>query len=108
MVSLLFKCWQLPCISACLSMVYHSNDCTNDLHNCTLHFVIMRCLSIKGKPSDLYDQNNPDWAPSLHLGGAPEPPSNLAQEGYERAALISEKRKKASEADSQVTCCYEL
>lgn len=68
----------------------------------------MRCLSIKGKPSDLYDKNNPDWAPSLHLGGAPEPPSNLAQERYERAALISEKRRKASEAASQVTCCYEL
>ena len=22
--TLLFKCWQLPCISACLSMVYHN------------------------------------------------------------------------------------
>ena len=29
-----------------------------------------------GKPSQLYDETNPDWAPSLNLGGAPEQPES--------------------------------
>ena len=35
---------------------------------CSRHF-------ITGEPSDLYDEPNPDWAPSRYLGGAPEPVS---------------------------------
>ena len=34
-----------------------------------------------GEPSDLYDETNPDWAPSRYLGGAPEPVS-AADERY--------------------------
>ena len=45
-----------------------------------------------GKPSTLYDDTNPDWAPSLNLGGAPEqePTSSLSR--YERVVQRREKR----------------
>ena len=32
-----------------------------------------------GKPCALYDENNPDWGPSKHLGGAPEKCTTVAE-----------------------------
>ena len=50
-------------------------------------------IIISGKPSLLYDETNPDWAPSLNLGGAPEPEStSLAR--YERVQQRREKRRR--------------
>ena len=46
-----------------------------------------------GKPSLLYDECNPDWAPSRHLGGAPEQESQASVGRYERAIQRREKRK---------------
>ena len=45
-----------------------------------------------GKPSPLYDTNNPDWAPSIHLGGAPEPSLAGVKERHERAVSRRNKR----------------
>ena len=56
---------------------------------CSRHF-------ISGEPSDLYDETNPDWAPSRYLGGAPEPAS-AAEERYQRTMKGKRKRIDACE-----------
>ena len=60
---------------------------------CSRHF-------ITGEPSDLYDETNPDWAPSRYLGGAPEPVS-AAEERYRRTIERKGKRRR-------IDACEEL
>ncbi len=48
---------------------------------CSRHF-------LSGKPAELYDVNNLEWLPTLHLGhskSATEAPVSLAKERYERS-----------------------
>ncbi|CAL9691906.1 unnamed protein product [Knipowitschia caucasica] len=61
---------------------------------CSEHFV-------SGKPSDLFDQNNPDWAPSLKLAGCLTPrksESNLKKATGSTNRFIRAKKRKASKA----------
>jgi len=44
-------------------------------------------FNFPGKPCTLYDENNPDWAPSQHLRGAPEKLTTVAGERHTRAVL---------------------
>ena len=39
----------------------------------------------------MYDENNPDWAPSQHLGGAPEKSTTVAEERAYKSATKGEK-----------------
>ena len=41
----------------------------------------------------MYDENNPDWAPSKHLGGAPEKCTTVAKERQARVVLRKEKKE---------------
>ena len=47
-----------------------------------------------GKPSSLYDDTNPAWAPSIHLGGAPKQERRATVSRYERMAQRREKRRR--------------
>ena len=58
---------------------------------CSRHFVT-------GEPSDLYDETNPDWAPSRYLGGAPEP-APAAEERYRRTVERKGKRRQIDACD---------
>ena len=58
----------------------------------TMGKIILVLLSL-GKPSSLYEETNPHWAPSLFLGGAPEPTAS-APSRYERVVERREKRKR--------------
>ena len=41
-------------------------------------------MNVSGKPSLMYDDTNPNWAPSLNLGGAPEQEPTASVNRYER------------------------
>ena len=54
--------------------------------------------TLLGKPSPLYNETNPDWAPTLLLGGAPEP--CLSTSRYERTVQRAKKRKRQDTDDT--------
>ena len=54
---------------------------------CSDHFV-------SGMPSSLYDESNPDWAPSINLGHGNHPPSS--RERYDTRELLNQKLAKTS------------
>ena len=58
------------------------------------------CWLFPGKPCALYDENNPDWAPSQHLGGAPEKSTTVAEERHTRAVLRKEKKRRSDACDA--------
>ena len=49
-----------------------------------------------GQPSQLYDDSNPDWAPSLNMGwvGSNDQPAHCGQSRYERIQQRREKRRR--------------
>ena len=51
-----------------------------------------------GQPSQLYDDSNPDWAPSLELNmgwvGSNDQPAHCSQSRYERIQQRREKRRR--------------
>ena len=49
-------------------------------------------FNFPGKPCTLYDENNPDWAPSHHLGGVPETLTTVAEERHTRQRYEGKKR----------------
>ena len=51
-----------------------------------------------GKPSPLYEETSPDWAPSLLLGGAPQPKASVPSR-YERVVVRREKRRRLDACD---------
>ena len=51
----------------------------------------------------MYDENNPDWAPSKHLGGAPEKCMTVAEERHARAVLRKEKKRRSDACDALLT-----
>ena len=53
---------------------------------CSDHF-------LRGSPSQLYDENNPDWAPSLKLGYETSSLGKRSTERYKRAADRMVKKK---------------
>ncbi len=58
---------------------------------------------LSGKPAQLYDVNNPDWLPTLHLGHskiATEAPVSLAKERYERSVSRNRDLAARREADA--------
>ena len=56
-----------------------------------------------GKPCALYDENNPDWAPSKRLGGAPETCTTVAEERHARAVLRKAKKRRSDACDVLLT-----
>ena len=78
---------------------------------CSKHFISdkeftqghLNAIPTIGKPSALYDSTNPDWAPSLHLGGAKEPKKDLAISRYDRIVERETKRKKLDDITDVVT-----
>ena len=56
---------------------------------CSRHFV-------SGKPAYLYDESNPDWLPSLHLGHSKKSESKKeSTERWERRVARSEARRES-------------
>ncbi|XP_078382409.1 uncharacterized protein LOC144665109, partial [Oculina patagonica] len=58
---------------------------------CSDHF-------ITGKPSSIYDKNNPDWAPSQNLGHDYQKVTPESQERYNRTQERNEKRRRSESA----------
>ena len=52
-------------------------------------------ISFSGKPSAIYDKNNPDWAPNQNIGYDFRGVSVTSHERYERAQGRSEKRRRS-------------
>ena len=52
-------------------------------------------ISFSGKPSTIYDKNNPDWAPNQNLGYDFRGVSVTSHERYERTQGRSEKRRRS-------------
>lgn len=52
-------------------------------------------ISFSGKPSEIYDKNNPDWAPNKNLGYDFRGLSVTSHERYERTQGRSEKRRRS-------------
>ncbi|XP_077535604.1 uncharacterized protein LOC144147363 isoform X2 [Haemaphysalis longicornis] len=77
----------------------HMNLSTKYIKVCGRHF-------ITGRPANLFDVTNPDWAPSLHLG-YDSPEHNLrvcsSMERYERAKQRARRKKEAAAAKAQVS-----
>ncbi len=48
----------------------------------------------------MYDGTNPDWAPSLHLGGAPKDDSMESVSRYQRVVQRKEKRRRLYACDA--------
>ena len=55
--------------------------------------IVLGTKVYNGGTSALYDETNPDWAPSRYLGGAPEPAS-AAEERYRRTIERKGKRRR--------------
>ena len=61
------------------------------------------CYIVSGKPSALYDHENPDWAPSIKLGHDKVAESSPAvHHRYERARKISRRQLDFDAADSLI------
>ena len=58
----------------------------------------MFALYFLGKPSSIYDKDNPDWAPSQKLGSDCIKVKESSQERYNRARERVEKRRKSEGA----------
>ena len=52
----------------------------------------MNCVQYIGKPATLFDEYNPDWAPSMNLGYE-SPCSSTSASVARHARLLSRKRR---------------
>ena len=76
-----------------LSKLYLKTLDADGARVCSRHF-------ISGQPAALYDQTNPDWTPSLHLGHSYVQEGNLAQAQGRHARRIARAHGSAAEAHS--------
>ena len=80
---------------------------------CSLHFVSGICmhvaiiyiyysilpLQIKGKPSQLFDENNVDWAPSINLGHESAP--SVSSDRYDPAVQRERNKRRRTEPEPE-------
>ena len=64
----------------------------------------MFALYFLGKPSSIYDKDNPDWAPSQKLGYDCNKVKESSQERYNRAQERVEKRRRSEGAIALWNC----
>ena len=76
-----------------------SNTMTSSL---AVFFVKLSVCFVTGSPSSLYDNTNPDWAPSQNIGHDKIKNTNLACERDARAKERSRKRQ-IEEEEEEVT-----